>query len=406
MGRKGMKGFLKGAHKQRGSDDEDAEAPAQQPSTSAPKPAAAATAPCAPAATQPATAAPPEKPAGGDDDDSGDDEGDSKGPETRGKMLQRHKREMVAHKKAMQKLGAKKKDEAAKLTAEIEARHARELVELEERDKQQQQQQAAAAAVAAAGGAASASAAGQETDGAADQLSGLGLGAGAGHAAEHKKPSKAQKRREKLAQQDAEREARIASEQAAMGPSDKAVEEQALQAMLLPLRLGIREIRADGHCLYRSVEDQLSQAAAAASPVAGGTGGSGGTDGSGVPDHQALRRLAAAHIRSHSDDFLPFIYEEDSPGDPSQQLEAYCAELEGSAVWGGQLELGALAQALKKQIKVYAAGLPTVSLGDEHAASGGVLQLCYLRHAFGLGEHYNSVVPLGAGAGAGSGQDG
>lgn len=35
---------------------------------------------------------------------------------------------------------------------------------------------------------------------------------------------------------------------------------------------------------------------------------------------------------------------QDSPGSPGEQLEAYCAELEGTAVWGGQLELGALAQ--------------------------------------------------------------
>ncbi len=51
------------------------------------------------------------------------------------------------------------------------------------------------------------------------------------------------------------------------------------------------------------------------------------------------------------------------------------------------------AQVLRRQIKVHALGMPTVSLGDEHAANG-VLQLCYLRHAFGLGEHYNSVVKL------------
>ncbi len=35
---------------------------------------------------------------------------------------------------------------------------------------------------------------------------------------------------------------------------------------------------------------------------------------------------------------------QDSPGSPAEQLEAYCVELEGTAVWGGQLELGALAQ--------------------------------------------------------------
>ncbi|KXZ45272.1 hypothetical protein GPECTOR_56g368 [Gonium pectorale] len=375
MGRKGMKSFLKGVHKQHGSDDEapaPSEAPAEQPSTTSQSKPAASQQPAAAPAQPPKAAA---KADDGSDEESGDEEGGAKGPETRGKLLQRHKRELTAHKKAVQKLGSKKKDEAAKLTAELEARHARELKELDERE-------AAAAAAAqeatAAGPSGSDVAAAAAAGAAAEQLSGIALGAGA----DHKKPSKAQKRREKHAQQEAEREQRIAEEQAALGPSDKALEEDRLRELLAPLRLGIREIRADGHCLYRAVEDQLSQQAGASSPH----------------DHLALRRLAAAHIRSHADDFLPFIFDEDSEGGPQEQLEAYCAELEGTAAWGGQLELGALAQVLKRQIKVYACGMPPVTLGDEHAAAG-VLQLCYLRHAFGLGEHYNSVQPLqGAGA--------
>lgn len=52
---------------------------------------------------------------------------------------------------------------------------------------------------------------------------------------------------------------------------------------------------------------------------------------------------------------------------------------------------------LQRQIKVYAVGMPPVTLGEEHAG-GGTLTLCYLRHAFGLGEHYNSVQPLEAAA--------
>jgi OTU domain-containing protein 6 len=75
-----------------------------------------------------------------------------------------------------------------------------------------------------------------------------------------------------------EREARIAEENSAMGPSSRAVEESALQAKLAvcqslssfspslsltstpaqPLGLLVRDIKADGHCLYRSLEDQLS----------------------------------------------------------------------------------------------------------------------------------------------------
>ncbi|GLI70062.1 hypothetical protein VaNZ11_014833 [Volvox africanus] len=371
MGRKGMKGFLKGVHKHQSSDDEAADTTPEQPSTTETKTAATPEQPSTENRKQAAT----DKPA--DKADGGDDDGDGSGPETRGQMLQRHKREMTAHKKTIQKLGSKK-DEAAKLTAEIDARHARELTELDKRQKQQEQQETAATG-----------------HGTAEQLAGLELGSTQG--GEPKKPTKAQKRREKLAQQDVDREQRIASEQAAMGPSDKAVEEKHLQELLLPLKLGIRDIRADGHCLYRSIEDQLIQAAAAGSrdEAAAGAGG--------VPDHLALRRLAASHIRSHADEFLPFIYDAEFPGRPEEQLENYCMELEGTAVWGGQLELGALAQALKKQIKVYAADM-TVTLGDEHAGEG-VLQLCYLRHAFGLGQHYNSLVPLGSGGGTGRSTD-
>lgn len=67
-----------------------------------------------------------------------------------------------------------RQDEAAKLTAEMEARHARELKELDAREK------AAAAAPAAATPAAVAAGAGAaaEADGAAEALDGLALGGG------------------------------------------------------------------------------------------------------------------------------------------------------------------------------------------------------------------------------------
>lgn len=57
------------------------------------------------------------------------------------------------------------------------------------------------------------------------------------------KPTKAQKRREKLAAKQAEREARIAAELAESGPSERQEEEKELKALLAPLGLGINEIR-------------------------------------------------------------------------------------------------------------------------------------------------------------------
>jgi OTU domain-containing protein 6 len=39
--------------------------------------------------------------------------------------------------------------------------------------------------------------------------------------------------------------------------------------------------------------------------------------------------------------------------------------VENSAAWGGQLELGALAQALRRHIAVYSVGMPRVDMGLE-----------------------------------------
>lgn len=49
----------------------------------------------------------------------------------------------------------------------------------------------------------------------------------------------------------------------------RVLEERELKALLLPLGLRVRDIPADGHCLYRSLEDQArccrARTAAAAS---------------------------------------------------------------------------------------------------------------------------------------------
>lgn len=46
-------------------------------------------------------------------------------------------------------------------------------------------------------------------------------------------------------------------------------------------------------------------------------------------------------------------------------------------------------------VQVFSARYPIVELGEEHKGSGKPsLQVCYLQHALGAGEHYNSVAPL------------
>ena len=55
-------------------------------------------------------------------------------------------------------------------------------------------------------------------------------------------PSRAQKRRDAKAAQEAEREARIAEEQAAMGDSARVIEERSLAELLSPLGLAVHGI--------------------------------------------------------------------------------------------------------------------------------------------------------------------
>ncbi|CAH9095037.1 unnamed protein product [Cuscuta epithymum] len=210
---------------------------------------------------------------------------------------------------------------------------------------------------------------------------------------DHSKPSKSVKKREKRAQQEAAREQRIQEEQSNI-QSDRAIEDEKLVKKLGPLGLTVNQIKPDGHCLYRAVEDQLSIQSRGACPYT----------------YLELRQMAAGYMRKHSSYFLPFFLSEKVGGslghDDSvlKRFEDYCGEVESTAVWGGQLELGALTHVLKKHVVIYSGSFPDVEMGKEYynndEPNGGTssfgpdsILLSYHRHAYGLGEHYNSVVP-------------
>ncbi|TYG39359.1 hypothetical protein ES288_D12G010400v1 [Gossypium darwinii] len=201
----------------------------------------------------------------------------------------------------------------------------------------------------------------------------------------HPNTSKGAKRREKRAQQEAAREQRIQEEQSSI-MSDRMIEGEKFERKLKPLGFTIKEIKPDGHCLYRAVEDQLSLQSGGSSPYA----------------YQELREMAAAYMRKHASDFLPFFLSEnaidgDSDDSPAEKFEDYCKEVESTAAWGGQLELGALTHCLRKHIMIYSGSFPDVEMGKEYKSDGGsssstgTIRLSYHKHAFGLGEHYNSV---------------
>ncbi|KAI3962322.1 hypothetical protein MKX01_005324 [Papaver californicum] len=204
--------------------------------------------------------------------------------------------------------------------------------------------------------------------------------------ADSSKPSKSVKRREKRAQQEADREQRIQEEQCNI-VSNRMVEDEKLDKKLEPLGLVVSEIKPDGHCLYRAVEDQLANFSGGSSPYS----------------YQKLREMVASYMRQHETDFLPFFLsdnniENDPDNSPSEVFENYCKEVESTAAWGGQLELGALTHCLRKHIVIYSGSFPDVEMGKEYKSNSGTsssnpsVRLSYHKHAFGLGEHYNSII--------------
>ena len=133
--------------------------------------------------------------------------------------------------------------------------------------------------------------------------------------------TKAMKRRVKKEAEERERDARIAEEKSHAGPSAGEVEAGRLRAALAPLGLKIAQIKADGHCLYRSIAHQL-----ALKPVPGDA----------PLDHASLRRACAEVMRADEWDYRPFLPECAESSDAGNAAwAAYLDELEHTAAWGG-----------------------------------------------------------------------
>ena len=66
-------------------------------------------------------------------------------------------------------------------------------------------------------------------------------------------------------------------------------------------------------------------------------------------------------------------------GDQEEAYGRYCDEVEGTAAWGGQLELGALCRVLRRHITVHAVGQPPVEMGEEFKGRlflDGIIIMC------------------------------
>ncbi|XP_037659191.1 deubiquitinase OTUD6B isoform X2 [Choloepus didactylus] len=185
--------------------------------------------------------------------------------------------------------------------------------------------------------------------------------------------SKAQKRREKKAALEKQREERIAEAEIQNLSGARHVESQKLAQILAARQLEIKQIPSDGHCMYRAIEDQLKEQDCTLTVA-------------------ALRSQTSKYMQSHVEDFLPFLTNPNTGDIYTPEFGKYCNDVVNTAAWGGQLELRALSHILQTPIEVIQADSPPIIVGEEYPKKP--LILVYMRHAYGLGGHYNSVTRL------------
>ncbi|KAJ2552220.1 OTU protein [Coemansia sp. RSA 1933] len=166
------------------------------------------------------------------------------------------------------------------------------------------------------------------------------------------------------------------AEQEAEGMVDAtAIEAEAMNSLAASAGLSVKEIRPDGHCLYSAVADQLSTYHSQPSAT-----------------HLEMRSRAAAYMRANRDDFMPFMTHDSGDMFSEADFADHCDRVEKTADWGGQQEITALSHALQLPVHIYQTGAPVLRIGEDGAyGAREPLRLSYHRHAYGLGEHYNSL---------------
>jgi len=181
-----------------------------------------------------------------------------------------------------------------------------------------------------------------------------------------KKVSKAQKRRDKKVEKEQQRLEDIAQQEEENKNGLRHLETEKIKSLLSAKGLKIHDIPSDGDCLFAGIAHQLENNLKV----------------------QELRKLVGETLLSKRTNFQPFLSLTDD------QYEEYCKQMASTPKWGGQVEITALSQALKKPIEVIQAEGPPVQVGIEDFPGLKPIVLTYHRHYYGLGEHYNSVTAI------------
>lgn len=187
-------------------------------------------------------------------------------------------------------------------------------------------------------------------------------------------PKKQNRAKARLARRAAEQEELVkqAQEEAKNMPDLKQQERERMLEYMKERGLQEKVIRADGHCLYSAVADQLEQLEIPLGSILSDT-----------PSYKITRAAAADYVEQHQDDFAPFLEE---------PLPEYLHKVRDTGEWGGQIELMALAKSYGTDINVLQdfGRVEKIESGKDSADSK-TMWLGYYKHGFGLGEHYNSL---------------
>ena len=151
--------------------------------------------------------------------------------------------------------------------------------------------------------------------------------------------SKAQKRRDAKAAKKAEQLKRIEEGEKLDEHKDRRLEQEKLTRLLEGHGLRVHDIVADGDCLYKAVEHQLSLASDAIERL----------------NSQELREKTSQHMLEHLEDFLPFLPNEQGDIMSEQEFNNYCQKIARTKEWGGHVELTAISQFTRKSIHIFQA---------------------------------------------------
>lgn len=188
--------------------------------------------------------------------------------------------------------------------------------------------------------------------------------------------SKAQRRRDVKAAKKLEADKRIEEATKLDEHKERREEQQQFNELLSQYNCTLHEIDADGDCLYKAVEHQLSLADDAARKMT----------------FQELREATSSHMLSNKNHFMPFLVTDDGNSMDDSQYESYCNKIAKTKVWGGNLELSAISQIVSKPIHVYQANLEKPIVVSHASCRLSPMHLSFHKHLYKLGEHYNSVV--------------